>query len=41
MFLGIQKSLREIMQSLGLVRAHQIVNEKTVTLNKGSTNEEK
>ena len=41
MFLGIQKSPGEIMQSLVQLRAHQIVNEKTLTLNKGSTSEEK
>ena len=41
MFLGIQTSPREIIQCLVLLRAHQIVNEKTLTLNKGSTSEEK
>ena len=41
MLLGIQTSPREIIQSLVLLRAHQIVNEKTLTLNKGSTSEEK
>ena len=34
-------SPREIKQWLLLLRAHQIVNEKTLTLNKGSTREEK
>ena len=42
MFLGIQKSPREIIQCLVLIlRAHQIVNEKTLTLNKSSTSGEK
>ena len=36
MLLGIQTSPREIIQCLVLLRAHQIVNEKTLTLNKGS-----
>ena len=41
MLLGIQTSPKEIIQCLVLLRAHQIVNEKTLTLNKGSTSEEK
>ena len=41
MLLGIQKSPREIIQCLVLLRAHKIVNEKTLALNKGSTSEEK